>query len=156
MSIAINIDSIDSKNIYFYDEVENKVMENGIFIQTGYSNHLFSLSGIYINTIFNVNRVDKYFKKHKYALNADSNINMVMSLINLEKTILNSLDRHELSKTFKLKEQLTSSSILVFDNVVTAKNVCQLGFRSFVLKISGVWINDSSCGITFKFFHTND
>ena len=155
MSVVINIDSIDSKNIYFYDEVENKVMENSIFIQTGYSNHLFSLSGIYINTIFDVNRVDKYFKKHKYTLNNDSNISVITSLINLEKTILTSLDRPELIKTFKLKEQLTGSSILVFDNVVTTKNVCQLGFRTFVLKISGIWINDSSCGITFKFFHIN-
>lgn len=156
MNIAINVLNIDRRNIYFYEPVENKVMVDSEFVQCGYSNELFTLSGIYINTNFVVTRVDRYFKKHKYMLDINANNTIIDSLIKIEKMILENLDRPELTKIYKLKEQLIGSTLLVFEGNVAATNSNQLGDHSFILKISGVWITENSCGITFKFFHVND
>lgn len=156
MNVAINIDSIDKRNIIFYDPVENKVMVDSVFVQSGYSNELFTISGIYINTNFIVSRVDKYFKKHKYTIDISSNNTMIDNLIKIEKMILEILDRPELTKIYKLKEQMIGSSLTVFEGNSAPSNSNHLGEREFILKISGVWITENSCGITFKFFHIND
>ena len=156
MNIAVNIENIDRRNIYFYDQVENKVMADSIFVQSGFSNELFTLSGIYINTKFVVTRSDRYFKKHKYMLDIVANNTLIDSLIKIEKMILDNLDRPELTKIYKLKEQLTSLTLIVFEGSVASINSHHLGSHSFILKISGIWITENSCGITFKFFHVND
>ena len=156
MNLVINADSIHKRHIFFYEQVENKVMINSVFIQTGYSNELFSLSGVYINTEFYVNRTDKYFKKIRYMFEINENNEMINSLIKIERMILDNIDRPDLAKMYKLKEQLNSSSILVFENNESVKQVNNTGIRNFILKISGVWVSETSCGITFKFFQVND
>jgi len=156
MNLVINADSIHKRHIFFYEQVENKVMINSVFIQTGYSNELFSLSGVYINTEFYVNRTDKYFKKIRYMFETNENNEMINSLIKIERMILDNIDRPDLAKMYKLKEQLNSSSILVFENNESVKQVNNTGIRNFILKISGVWVSETSCGITFKFFQVND
>lgn len=156
MNLVINADSIHKRHIFFYEQVENKVMINSVFIQTGYSNELFSLSGVYINTEFYVNRTDKYFKKIRYMFEYNENNEMINSLIKIERMILDNIDRPDLTKMYKLKEQLNSSSILVFENNESVKQVNNTGIRNFILKISGVWVSETSCGITFKFFQVND
>lgn len=156
MNLVVNADSIHKRHIFFYEQVENKVMINSVFIQTGYSNELFSLSGVYINTEFYVNRTDKYFKKIRYMFESNENNEMINSLIKIERMILDNIDRPDLAKMYKLKEQLNSSSILVFENNETVKQVNTTGIRNFILKISGVWVSETSCGITFKFFQVND
>ena len=156
MNLVVNADSIHKRHIFFYEQVENKVMINSVFIQTGYSNELFSLSGVYINTEFYVNRTDKYFKKIRYMFETNENNEMINSLIKIERMILDNIDRPDLAKMYKLKEQLNSSSILVFENNESVKQVNITGFRNFILKISGVWVSETSCGITFKFFQVND
>ena len=156
MNLVVNADSIHKRHIFFYEQVENKVMINSVFIQTGYSNELFSLSGVYINTEFYVNRTDKYFKKIRYMFESNENNEMINSLIKIERMILDNIDRPDLTKMYKLKEQLNSSSILVFENNESVKQVNNTGIRNFILKISGVWVSETSCGITFKFFQVND
>lgn len=156
MNLVVNADSIHKRHIFFYEQVENKVMINSVFIQTGYSNELFSLSGVYINTEFYVNRTDKYFKKIRYMFEYNENNEMINSLIKIERMILDNIDRPDLTKMYKLKEQLNSSSILVFENNESVKQVNNTGIRNFILKISGVWVSETSCGITFKFFQVND
>ena len=86
----------------------------------------------------------------------NENNEMINSLIKIERMILDNIDRPDLAKMYKLKEQLNSSSILVFENNETVKQVNTTGIRNFILKISGVWVSETSCGITFKFFQVND
>ena len=156
MNLVINAESIHKRHIFFYDQVENKVMINSVFIQTGYSNELFSLSGVYINTEFYVNRMDKYFKKIRYNFEYTENTDIINSLIKIERMILDNIDRPDLTKMYKLKEQLNSSTILVFENNESTKHTQSTGIYRFILKISGVWVSETSCGITFKFFQVND
>ena len=85
-----------------------------------------------------------------------ANNTLIDSLIKIEKMILDNLDRPELTKIYKLKEQLIGATLVVFEGGVACTNSHQLGNHSFILKISGVWITENSCGITFKFFHVND
>ena len=156
MNVAVGSEMITKKNIFFYDEVENKVMPDSVFVQTGFSNKLFSLSGIYITTKFVVAHTDKYFKKYKYILNSAENVGQIDDLIKIEKMILSNLNRPHITKIYKLKEQLSSLSVLVFEcsDALTINHLS--GNRILMLKISGVWITENSCGITFKFFHINN
>ena len=48
MNIILNINSISSNNIYFYDSVKNTIINNSNFIKITYSNNYFILNGIYI------------------------------------------------------------------------------------------------------------
>jgi len=156
MNVVIGGEMITKKNIFFYDEVDNKVVPDSLFVQTGFSNGLFSMSGIYINTFFTVMRSDKYFKKYKYILDPKINTTQIETLIKIEELILNSIDRPNLSKIYRLKDQLASLSILVFDCVDVLNNNHKSYDINLMLKISGVWITENDCGITFKFFHINN
>jgi hypothetical protein len=70
--------------------------------------------------------------------------------------ILTNLDRPHLTKMYKLKEQLDSLSVLVFDGSDSLSHKHMAGKQTLMLKISGAWITENSCGITFKFFNIND
>ena len=152
MNVCVEVGDITKRNIYLYDYTTNKVIDNSTFVRTGYSNSLFTLSGIYLYTNFSVACIDKYFRKHRYIIEQMYNSVMIDKLIDIEKMILNTIDRPELVKTYKLKEQLLSSNIIVFDGSNIQYVVPQLKNHGFILKISGIWITDNNCGITFKFF----
>ena len=152
MNVCVEVGNINKRNVYLYDYTANKVIDNSTFVRTGYSNSLFTLNSIYLYTNFVIACVNKYFRKHRYIIEHSSNSVMIDKLIDIENMILNTIDRPELLKTYKLKEQLLSSNIIVFDGSELQCVVPQLKIQGFILKISGIWITDNSCGITFKFF----
>ena len=156
MNVAVGCELITENNIFFYDEVENKVIPDSLFIQTGFSNELFSLSGIYITAEIFVIHIDRYFKRCKYILAPNENAQQIANLIKIEKMMLANLDRPHLTKIYRLKDQLSSLSVLVFDGHEKMTNKDTPGKITLILKISGIWITDNNCGITFKFFHIND
>lgn len=152
MNVCVNVNDINTRNIYLYEHTKNKVLDNSIFIRTGYSNVLFTLNGIYLYTTFKIIGVNKYFRKHKYILDYCCNIELINKLTDIEIMILNTINRPELNKILNLKEQLVNSNIIVFDDSLEDNDDSQFKNKELILKISGIWITNNNCGITFKFF----
>ena len=97
-----------------------------------------------------------YFQAEKVIylskLNYDSNKNVIKNLKMIEKQILrkSSLTNKHI---YRIEEQLTNQYIKIF----TDKNI-EYGTNEkleLVLKISGIWSDFTSCGVTFRFYLTN-
>lgn len=144
------IDDFNERYIHFYPSVKNTVMDNSSFIRLGYSNSLVKLNGVYVELTLKPKNVEKYFNKSKYFYDYFENQNEINKIIELENIILEKLqyDRY-VNKAHKLKEQLMSNNIRVFCNNEDKEIIT----NKILVKISGIWETENSCGLTFKFFN---
>tara|TARA_B100000927_G_C16277916_1_gene394287 strand:+ start:59 stop:517 length:459 start_codon:yes stop_codon:yes gene_type:complete len=144
------IDNFDDKYVHFFPSVKNTVMDNSSFIRIGYSDALVKLNGIYVELTLKPKSVEKYFNKSKYFYDFHENEEELTKIIKLEEKILSKLsyDRY-MNKAHKLKEQLFSNNIRVFCN----NEDNQIITNKILVKISGIWETENSCGLTFKFFN---
>jgi len=152
MNIVIQPQTLNPGNIYFHDAVNNTVMEDSSFIRIGYSNIDCILNGVYLDVRLTVNRIDKYFHKYKYMFDYTANMEYIDLLVNIEKIILNNINIPNVRPVYKLHDQFLHNSIRVFENIDSPPRSLAPGNYNFTLKISGIWVTDSECGLTFKFF----
>ncbi len=155
MNIVISPNDLKLRNIYFHDAVTNTVMDDSSFIRVGYSNTDVTLNGIYLDISLNVSRIDKYFHKYKYIFEYTNNMECIDLLVQIERMILDNLPATSTRNVYKLKEQFLHNSIRVFENIDSPPKSLTPGIYNFTLKISGIWVTDSDCGLTFKFFSQN-
>lgn len=135
-------------NIFYNEKVNNTVIENSHFIRINYSNELFTLTGLFLKIDLNINDIEKYFNKFKYSYTLSLNKDIIDKLIKFEEDLLNIKELNNLKKNFKLKDQMLSMNIKTFDNITPHQNT---DMYSFLLKISGIWLTETQCGLTFKF-----
>ena len=152
MNLVLDIGDVQKRNLYYCDPVNNTVMDDSVFVRTGYTNELFTLNGVYLNCPLRVNKVEKYFHKYKYMFDYNSNMDLIDSLIRLEREIIGSYNINGLVPVYKLRDQLLSLHIRVFENDDSLLIPLDSGEYTFTLKISGLWQTSQSCGLTFKFF----
>jgi len=109
---------------------------------------------MYVN--FNLKNVDisKYFSKIKCSFDSTGiNSKAINHLKNIELSILQKFSIQtsgNLIPKFTLSEQLKQYFLKIFSN----KNIL-LGKKKdmiILLKISGIWTNETEMGITFRFF----
>jgi serine/threonine-protein kinase RIO1 len=148
MNIITSSSDLSEFNIFYNEKVNNTVIDNSHFIRINYSNELFTLTGLFLKINMNINDIEKYFNKFKYSYNLSPNKVIIDKLIKLEEDLLDIKELNNLKKTFKLKEQLLSMNIRTFDNI---NPIQKTNIYSFLLKISGIWLTDTQCGLTFKF-----
>ena len=148
MNIITSLDNNYKCNIFYNEKVNNTVIDNSHFIRINYSNELFTLTGLFLKINMNINDIEKYFNKFKYSYNLSPNKDIIDKLIKFEEDLLNIKELNNLNKTFKLKEQLLSMNIRTFDNI---NPIEKTNIYSFLLKISGIWLTNTQCGLTFKF-----
>jgi hypothetical protein len=152
MNLILDIKDVHKRNLFYCDPVNNTVMDDSVFVRTGYSNEMFTLNGIYLNCTLHVNKVDKYFHKYKYMFDYNSNMELIDGLVKLERDIIANYNINGLVPVYKLRDQLLSLHIRVFENDETLVIPLDSGEYTFTLKISGLWQTSESCGLTFKFF----
>lgn len=148
MNIAINIKNFSINNIYILDTVKNTVMENSNFIRINYSDDIIILNGIYLSFQLKITALDKYFSKFKCSFNTLHNQFIINKIINIEKTLLNTLLNtldYAKKPVYKIKDHISSGNIKLFSNNNNILN------DTFLLKISGFWETDNEFGITYKF-----
>jgi len=139
MIIYTKLDTYNSNYIFFGDIIKNTVIVNGKFIRIIYSNEIYTLSGLYILLpLANIKKINSN------TCTINNNNLCIKNLCNIEKDIL---DKHNTSKTkeYKLREQLNKNIIKIFNS----KNT----FKKIIIKISGLWEDDNSCGLTYKFIN---
>ena len=139
MIIYTKIDSYNKNYIFFGDSTKNTVITNGKFIRIIYSNEICSLNGLYILVpLSNIKKINSN------TCSINNNNLCIKNLCNIEKDIL---DKYHSNKTkeYKLQEQLNKNIIKIFN----FKN----NLKKIIIKISGLWEDDNSCGLTYKFIN---
>ena len=154
MNIVISPKDLKLRNIHFHDAVTNTVMDDSSFVRVGYSNTDVTLNGIYLDISLNVSRIDKYFHKYKYIFEYMNNMECIDMLVRIERMILENLPTCNARNVYKLKEQFLHNSIRIREYRLSTE-ASHPGTYNFTLKISGIWVTDSDCGLTFKFFSQN-
>ena len=149
MYIVENIDEVNINNIYISDSLENTVIDNGKFSKIMYSTPDYVMNGIYVLCSFSDTIVDKIApNKFKVSWNREKNKHLIDKLITMERDILEKMGGRN--------SQYQLAKILDFNNVRIFSEEAKLTSNSdFILRISGVWENESICGITYKFLETD-
>jgi hypothetical protein len=150
MNIILNLNNINSYNVCFLEPKKNIIMD-GLFTKMNFLNDYLTMNGIFI--IFPIdqysieNNEKKYYLKFKHT----SNMRTVQEFSKLENNLLelyNTNHNKNKKKSLLLSKQLYNGYIKIYkENVHIIHDKLQL-----VMKISGIWENNTEIGLTYKLF----
>ena len=146
MNIVLTDSQYNINNIYYGEPIQNTVMDNSKFIKILYSTEDIILNGIqYLLTFKNITK-ELYFKKVKISYDTNSHISIFKRLDEIEQKLL---EKYHCNKTPKkvLWCLFNEGYIKLFPNTEDDINSSN---NNFILKISGIWENETEYGITYK------
>jgi len=141
MNIVLPLDTFDVNNVFYQEQVKNTVMDNSQFIRLVYSDNSLMLNGIYLQFTLSVIAVEKSFNKFKCTFNKAASQAVIMALSAIEHDLLMKANAPP-GKTavHRVSEQLSNGFLKVFKGTSD----------QFVIKIYGIWENDTEYGLTYK------
>lgn len=139
--IAEELENYDNNNIFIMQPIKNTLINQGLFYKLLYSNNLFTTNGIYIKLDF---KETQYINNRLYYdLSNNKNQEIFNKIINVEKYLLQKVSSTKKNHC-KIFEQLKNGNVKSStDN------------PNIILKISGIWENENSIGISFKIISIN-
>lgn len=142
MIIVDNLNNFQSNYLYYTDSVDNNIMENSSFIRILYSNKDFTTNGLYFHLPIKNIKYQIINKKVKFFYDVKENETMLNNIYLIENQILEnySIDKEKIFTINKLLNMGTLKSN--YETINTTYN--------FILKISGIWENKNSYGVTYK------
>lgn len=145
MIIAINLSQYESNKIYFSYPMKNNVVHNGHFMKIYYSAINFTLSGMYIKLNLDVLQNECFSNKNIlfFDPNNINNSKIIEVLRYIEDDILRKANITDKNCTDLLYKQLLKGKIKISSNNFSG--------NALILKISGIWDDENSCGLNFKF-----
>ena len=150
MYLAIEPSQFNINYMMLSEKTKNNVMEGGDFFRLYYSDSICNSNGLFIYCSFKNVNVEKYFNKIKCHFSSYDNREIIQYLKNIEKQIINAVPLNHKEPIYRVEEQLLNKYIKIF----TEKNI-SFGKNdniNVILKISGLWNNYTSCGLTFRFY----
>lgn len=146
--INIHPESFNKNYIYFNDPIQNTIINESRFIRIIYSTPDIVFNGINVLVKVTIENVDKQFNKNFIYYNIEKNIETINIIKNIEKAILDKYSS-EKSPSYNLASQVDTGTLKLFsDSIDKKKNI------DIILKISGLWEDNISYGITYKFMTT--
>jgi len=95
-------------------------------------------------------QLESYFNKIKCTFDKSKNIPIINLIKTIERNILAIAPKEQKTPIYRIEEQLSQGFIKIFsDEEYKKSNFKQI---HVLLKISGVWTDTHSYGITFRFF----
>jgi hypothetical protein len=149
MNIAKTIEQYDNNCVILCDPIKNNIMNDGTFIRILYSTPKFTLNGIYLFITLNNITCEKYFSKYRCFFNILLHEHLINKLKIIEENILGKYQITDKIPQYKIYEQIKNGNIKIFNDIGN-KSTC-----SFILKISGIWENQTNYGLTYKFVKVN-
>lgn len=152
MYLAIRPKNFNKDFLMISDKTKNNVIGDGSFYRLYYSDENCSIKGLYLEFSLECNKVEKYFNKLKCEFDKSKNAKIISFIQLVERSILHIVpDKKHKKAVFRVDEQLQNGFIKIFyDN---ESKIPEINYPPrLLLKISGIWSNDSEYGITFRFF----
>jgi hypothetical protein len=137
----LDINNILLNNIYFNKSVKNNILNNGYFTKINYSDDIIIMLGLYIKINLKDIKYETYYNKMKCTFSLIKNNDLIEQIKNLEINIINKFIISKIPQ-YSLYEQLKNGNIKIYN----LKNLTDI----FLLRISGIWENDTHYGLTYK------
>lgn len=167
MNVVITPGEYKSHQVYFTERRPNTHIANSTFNRITYSTPDFVMNGIYIQFELFVRQNEQNFNSNIYNCYFDPqqehNRLMLSIFQNIETSILDKWVRTQhpiadavtptataTTTTSDIIQQLRSGVISVWKHDMVIHDKPQ--FQHFIIKISGVWENETGRGLTYKFF----
>jgi hypothetical protein len=144
------IKNYDNHKLILSEKQKNTILQGSDFYRIYYSDENITLNGIYLQYKITNVHIQKYFNKIKCNFDLDKNADVINNILNLEKNILNTFKNFiNKDQEFIIKEQLKQGFIKIF----TEKDIIYGKYKdiNLILKISGLWVQENSYGLTFRF-----
>ena len=150
MNIVTSIGKYNNNNIFLTEPIKNTVINNSEFIRIYYSNDELTLNGIYLYINLTHITLDTYYNKFKCNFSIQQNSKVIQQIKEIEKSILmKHINHSKKNPEFSIFNQINNGYIKIFTsnpNKYKQENTIHL-----ILKISGLWENETNYGVTFKF-----
>lgn len=138
-------ENFNSNYIYFNEPIQNTIISESRFIRILYSTPNITFNGINILLKINIDSVDKQYNKNIIYYNVDKNTEVINNIKNIEHTILEKFCSDK-TPTYNLESQVNTGILKLFSESNDKKKNIDV-----ILKISGLWEDSASYGITYKF-----
>jgi len=145
MNVILIPNQFEKEHVYFYEPIENTIMNNSQFIKIVYSTEDVILNGIFLLMNLNIISKEGYFKKMKYCYDINSNKDLIKHICLIEEQILEKYNVTNKVKKLNICESLNTGCLKIYPPPESVK-----ASNNFIFKISGVWENDTEYGLTFK------
>jgi hypothetical protein len=150
MNVVLREDQYNIANIYYSEAIQNIIMENSSFIKLIYSNHNIMTTGLFLLVALKNTTKELYFKKIKITYDINANLTLLNRLYEIETEILEKYNSNKKQKKI-IYDTLSGGSIKIFPNA--DEDIVKVN-NSFILKISGIWENETEYGLTYKLLCT--
>ena len=158
MNISFDIDDFNINNVYFLDTKKNIIMD-GNFTKIIYSELSITLNSIYIQFPIYKHNFNKVINKNiiNFSLLNPANINIIKELNRIEHDIIEYFKiyyKNNKNNVYSLKSQLKTGNVKIYcensdqTSLSLTNNIIN---PRYIIKISGIWENMNSIGITYKF-----
>jgi hypothetical protein len=149
MNIVTTIDNYNTDCVFFSEPIKNTVISHSDFVRIIYSNDEVMLNGVYLYIYLSTINLEPYYNKYKCMFCKKQNAHIINQLEKIEKMILDKYKNTTKSPEYSIHNQIMNGYIKIFTsnlNKYKSNNNMQL-----ILKISGLWENETNYGVTFKF-----
>lgn len=153
MNIAYKLDQLNLQNLFFMDSKKNIIMD-GKFTKVLYSDDLCTTNGISISIPFHNTTLEKTYNKAmlKFQTNDPMNAKLCNELAWIEKYILDYYKQtsgNSKVSTTTLNDHMKNGNVKIYrdSNASTIKYI--------IIKISGIWEDQTRVGLTYKFMESN-
>ena len=152
MNIAYKLEQLSLHNLFFMDSKKNIIMD-GKFTKVLYSDDLLTTNGVSIVIPFHNTSLDKTYNKTmlKFQTSDPTNAKLCSELAWIEKYILDyykQITSNTKTSTTTLNDHMKNGNVKIYrdSNATSIKHV--------VIKISGIWEDQTRVGLTYKFMES--
>jgi hypothetical protein len=144
--VTIQPENITKEYIYFNEPIQNNIINESRYIRILYSTPNIVFNGIHVLINLSIDNIERQYNKNILYYNIEKNTQAINSIKKIEKTILKKYISLK-TPSYNLSELIDGGVIRLFTDFTEKKKV-----MSIILKISGLWEDDKTYGITYKFF----
>lgn len=147
MNVVIKEEQFNLTNVYYTEPIQNIIMDNSQFVKIVYSNEDVMMNGIYLLVDLKHINKESYFKKIKITYDTSLNKNILNRIYEIENQLLQKYNSNKKIQRKIIYDTLNNGVIKLFPN--DEKDIISNN-NSFILKISGIWENETEYGLTYK------
>jgi hypothetical protein len=145
MILVKDINQYNKSNVHFLKSTKNNIMKNSNFIKILYFTPLMKLNGIYLKVDIQNLLNRQNIHHNNYIFDTCSNIELIEQIKHIEIDILYMSQILNKIPEYDLYKKLISGNIKIITDKIEEK------YDNFIIKISGIWENDFTYGLNYKF-----
>jgi len=146
MILIKKLEQYEDHYVHLCDPIKNNIISDGNFFRIIYSTHDVTLNGVYLLIELKNVICEKHYNKYKYSFNVNAHNDVINNIKKIEESLLNK-KKFNKNPCFKIYEQFTNGNIKLFTESPSNTNM------RVVLKMSGIWENETNYGLTYKFIN---